>query len=60
MGKGTYDEIGSIQASARWFLSIAMCSQIVAIVAFILITVLLGQYQGGFGWGVSFFFNHIK
>ena len=31
-----------------------LSAQIAGLIAFILIAVLLGNYQGGFGWGVSF------
>lgn len=53
MGKGSHDEFGSPASSTRWYLFIAICAQIPGIIAFILIAVLLGQYRGGFGWGVS-------
>jgi hypothetical protein len=54
MGKGSYDEIGSTRASARWFYSMVICSQVVGVIAVILVGVYFGQYRGGFGWGVSF------
>ncbi|UJR21019.1 hypothetical protein I4U23_024119 [Adineta vaga] len=37
--------------SFQWYCSIAICAQIIGIIATILIGVLLGQYGGGFGWG---------
>jgi hypothetical protein len=54
MGKGSYDEIGLPRASARWFYSMVICSQVVGVIAVILVGVYFGQYRGGFGWGVSF------
>jgi hypothetical protein len=53
MGKGSHDEFGSTSAPKRWFLFVTICAQIPGIIAFILISVLLGQYMGGFSWGVS-------
>ncbi len=55
MGKGSYDEIGSTRASARWFYSMVICSQVVGVIAVILVGVYFGQYRGGFGWGGEFF-----
>jgi len=62
MGKGSHDEYGSTSASTQWFLMVTIAAQITGIIAFILIAVLLGQYQGGFGWGVSLFlrYRHAK
>ena len=53
MGKGNFDEIGSTRASIRWYYSIVVCAQLFGVAAVILIGVLLGQYAGGFVWGVS-------
>ncbi|CAF4073974.1 unnamed protein product, partial [Adineta steineri] len=51
MGKGNFDENGSIRLSLRWYYSIVVCSQIIGVIAVILIGVFLGKYRGGFGWG---------
>jgi len=62
MGKGSHDEYGSTSTSTQWFLMVTIAAQIAGIIAFILIAVLLGQYQGGFAWGVSLFLRcrHVK
>jgi hypothetical protein len=59
MGKGTFDELDSAQIARRWFFGLAIIAQVAGAIAFILIAVLLGNYQGGFGWGVRFFFLKI-
>ena len=53
MGKGTLDELDSTRMARRWYFVLAISAQVSALIAFILITVLLGNYQGGFGWGVK-------
>jgi hypothetical protein len=58
MGKGSHDEYGSTLSSTQWFLMVTIAAQIAGIIAFILIAVLLGQYQGGFAWGVSLFLRY--
>jgi hypothetical protein len=56
MGKGTFDEIGSTRVTLQWFSLMVLSSQIVGVIAIILLAVLFGQYRGGFGWTVSCFF----
>jgi len=50
MGKGTFDEIGSNRVTLRWFSLMVLCSQVVGIIAVIMVAVLFGQYRGGFAW----------
>jgi len=50
MGKGTFDEIGSTRVTLQWFSLMILSSQVVGVIAIILLAVLFGQYRGGFGW----------
>ncbi|CAF1421631.1 unnamed protein product [Adineta steineri] len=54
MGKGTFDEIGSTRVTLQWFSIMVLSSQVVGVLAIILLAVLFGQYRGGFGWTVKF------
>lgn len=56
MGKGTFDEIGSTRVTLKWFSLMVLSSQIVGVIAIILLAVLFGQYRGGFAWAVSLFY----
>ena len=58
MGKGTFNEIGSTRVTLQWFSLMVLSSQVVGVIAIILLAVLFGQYRGGFGW-VRCFFCHI-
>ncbi|CAF1138347.1 unnamed protein product [Rotaria sordida] len=56
-----YDEIGVPKKSTQWYYFMVTFSQIVGIIALIIIGVLFGQYRGGFGWGsdlTKVFNNH--
>ena len=53
MGKGAFDEIGSTRVTLKWFSLMVLCSQVVGVLAVILLAVFFGQYRGGFGWAVS-------
>lgn len=53
MGKGAFDEIGSTRVTLRWFSMMVLSSQVVGVLAIILLAILFGQYRGGFGWTVS-------
>lgn len=55
MGKGAFDEIGSTRVTLKWFSLMVLCSQVVGVLAVILLAVFFGQYRGGFGWAVSSF-----
>ncbi|CAF5216661.1 unnamed protein product, partial [Rotaria magnacalcarata] len=57
MGKGTFDEIGSSRVTLKWFSLMVLSSQVVGVIAIILLAVLFGQYRGGFSWTVSFTLN---
>ena len=50
-----FDLMSLTGASNRWMVFIGVSSQVVGLIAVILIAVLMGKYQGGFGWGVSSF-----
>ncbi|CAF3354059.1 unnamed protein product [Rotaria socialis] len=50
MGKGTFDEIGSSRVTLKWFSLMVLSSQVVGVIAIILLAVLFGQYRGGFSW----------
>ena len=54
MGKGSFDEIGSTDVSKRWMFLMVVTAQIAGLIALILLGVVLGRYQGGFDWTVSF------
>jgi hypothetical protein len=56
MGRGAFDEIGSTRVTLQWFSLMVLSSQVVGVIAIILLAVLFGQYRGGFGWTVSFCF----
>jgi hypothetical protein len=56
MGKGSFDEIGSTRVTLQWFSLMVLSSQVVGVIAIILLAVLFGQYRGGFGWVSCFFF----
>lgn len=56
MGKGAFDEIGSTRVTLKWFSLMVLSSQVVGVLAVIILAVFFGQYRGGFGWAVSFFF----
>ncbi len=60
MGKGAFDEIGSTRVTLQWFSLMVLSSQIVGVLAIILLAVFFGQYRGGFGWTVSYFFSFLK
>lgn len=53
MGKGKFDQIGSTRITLQWFSLMVLSSQIVGVLAIILLAILFGQYRGGFGWTVS-------
>lgn len=50
MGKGCFDEIGSTRVTLKWFSLMVLSSQIVGVLAIILLAVFFGQYRGGFSW----------
>jgi hypothetical protein len=56
MGKGAFDEIGSTRVTLQWFSLMVLSSQVVGVLAIILLAIFFGQYRGGFGWTVSYFF----
>ncbi len=56
MGKGAFDEIGSTRVTLQWFSLMVLSSQVVGVLAIILLAIFFGQYRGGFGWTVSFLF----
>jgi cation transporter-like permease len=58
MGKGTFDEIGSTRVTLQWFSLMVLSSQVVGVIAIILLAVLFGQYRGGFGWVRCFFLSY--
>ena len=53
MGRGAFDEIGSTRVTLQWFSFMVLSSQVVGVLAIILLAVFFGQYRGGFGWTVS-------
>jgi hypothetical protein len=53
MGKGAFDEIGSTRVTLQWFSLMVLSSQVVGVLAIILLAIFFGQYRGGFGWTVS-------
>ena len=59
MGKGAFDEIGSTRVTLKWFSLMVLCSQVVGVLAVIILAVFFGQYRGGFGWAVSLFLTHL-
>jgi cytochrome b-561 len=50
MGKGAFDEIGSTRVTLQWFSLMVLSSQVVGVLAIILLAIFFGQYRGGFGW----------
>lgn len=58
MGKGAFDEIGSTRVTLKWFSLMVLSSQVVGVLAVIILAVFFGQYRGGFGWAVSSFLIH--
>ena len=53
MGSGSFDEIGSRRVRLEWFSCLVLTSQVIGVVAIILLAILFGQYRGGFAWTVS-------
>lgn len=53
MSIGKLFDVGPDRASWRWFSILIPTSQVVGILAVILLAILFGQYRGGFGWTVS-------
>ena len=53
MGSGSFDEIGSRRVRVEWFSCLVLTSQVIGVVAIILLAILFGQYRGGFAWTVS-------
>ena len=55
MGRGSFDEIGSRRVRLELFSCLVLTSQVIGVVAIILLAILFGQYRGGFAWTVSSF-----
>jgi len=50
MGRGCFNEIGSTRVTLKWFSIMVLISQIIGVLAIILLAVFFGQYRGGFSW----------
>lgn len=56
MGQGAFDEIGSTRVTLQWFSVMVLSSQVVGVIAIILLAIFFGQYRDGFAWTVSTYF----
>jgi len=57
MGRGCFNEIGSTRVTLKWFSIMVLISQIIGVLAIILLAVFFGQYRGGFSWTVRLMKN---
>jgi cytochrome b-561 len=61
MGKGKYDEIGSVPSDSTDLAHLTIgiiIAQIIGLIMVILVGVWMGVYRNGYGWDVSTVFNY--